>query len=927
MDILLLRGFNNYFNRVVKKYSTLADYRAHSASYIDLSGVNFNPNDGVVTELVLGGPTQLENNAVFAWDANGTPDYLITYEGNAIKSRWFVLESERTRAGQYRLALKHDLIAENYDNVMNAPCFVEKGVVSSASNPLIYNNESMTYNQIKKQEISLKDATGSGWIVGYLAKNRANETHNISTSVAILDGVPTEYIDSEDLPFSVSTTAGTTVYNYIRNSLTTAVAAAHIQSGSWSTYYIQQGWKLNNFGTTTIKVSEASDRAPSFIDTGSTIPQSGALEPATSTDVYNYLATNGFDKFKSSNSVSFYDNAGNVVFTAAPVGTNGYVNLLDKYCYYAEWGSPSTNYVQAVQQDASVYNSIAPLVDLATEATLNTEMASYATVTSSDIRALYDGKYVKVGDEYYRMSISETGVSRYDIFTSTDAQYRPAFSGANGNIVSLHANSTIGSKLTGIITSQSGTYAGAVNTDHISSSFIVAQSKGYSVVLSKLSVETLNLTMNAGKRVTYDCVADVFAIPYGEMKYKLVDSGDTYTTSRDEGLAIARAIAQELGDTVCYDLQLVPYVPSALVRELMAESDTLCLDDLEPANYDLVTKTFSGETTNATFVLYVSSAKGTFDIPVTLNPKDFGYSALMNKKLSNETELCRLVSPNFNSMFEFSLAKNDGITKVNVDYTYKPYMPYIHMNPDFKSIYGKDWDDARGLILGGDYSLAFLNSAWTNYQNNNKNYQAIFNRQIENMDVNNQIAKEQLDWQTTAGYFTGGISGAVGGGLAGAKAGGPGGAIAGAAGGAYFGTVGAVVGGGMDKEWLARQQAENKDYAQDMYGYHLGNIQAQPYSLARSESLTNNHKIFPLIEVYECTDEEAVNLFNKLKYNGMTIMAIGKLADFAKSADIEKVYVKGQIIRIESINDDFHVSDAIYSEVNKGFFVTEGEQQ
>lgn len=62
MNILLLRGFNNYFNRIVKKYTALADYKSHSASYLDFTGINFNPNDGVATELIIGSATQLENN-------------------------------------------------------------------------------------------------------------------------------------------------------------------------------------------------------------------------------------------------------------------------------------------------------------------------------------------------------------------------------------------------------------------------------------------------------------------------------------------------------------------------------------------------------------------------------------------------------------------------------------------------------------------------------------------------------------------------------------------------------------------------------------------------------------------------------------------------------------------------------------------------
>lgn len=51
------------------------------------------------------------------------------------------------------------------------------------------------------------------------------------------------------------------------------------------------------------------------------------------------------------------------------------------------------------------------------------------------------------------------------------------------------------------------------------------------------------------------------------------------------------------------------------------------------------------------------------------------------------------MSPNFNGQFEFSLAKNkQDITSFNVDYTYKPYAPYIHVNPIFNpdGLYGKD---------------------------------------------------------------------------------------------------------------------------------------------------------------------------------------------------------------------------------------------
>ena len=57
-------------------------------------------------------------------------------------------------------------------------------------------------------------------------------------------------------------------------------------------------------------------------------------------------------------------------------------------------------------------------------------------------------------------------------------------------------------------------------------------------------------------------------------------------------------------------------------------------------------------------------------------------------KVSDACDMYRLVSPNYNGQFEFSLAKNGSINYFNVDYNYKPHTPYIHINPDFAGLYG-----------------------------------------------------------------------------------------------------------------------------------------------------------------------------------------------------------------------------------------------
>ena len=163
---LLLLHYNNYFNRIIKKKDSIADYKAADANYKEASNINFNPGDGVNTSLVLGlGQT----GSLFEGDEF---DYLVAYEVvdniTKIDSRWFILEQDRKRSGQYELTLKRDVIADNYIDVVDSPIFLEKGFINDVNDPLLYNSESMNLNQIKQLEIPLKDETQSGWVVGYI---------------------------------------------------------------------------------------------------------------------------------------------------------------------------------------------------------------------------------------------------------------------------------------------------------------------------------------------------------------------------------------------------------------------------------------------------------------------------------------------------------------------------------------------------------------------------------------------------------------------------------------------------------------------------------------------------------------------------------------------------------------------------------------
>ena len=176
---------------------------------------------------------------------------------------------------------------------------------------------------------------------------------------------------------------------------------------------------------------------------------------------------------------------------------------------------------------------------------------------------------------------------------------------------------------------------------------------------------------------------------------------------------------------------------------------------------------------------------------------------------------------------------------------------------------------------------------------------------------------EQQKIASVIGVGTAGLTGVAAGAVAGSMAL-PG---IGTAVGAIVGGLGSAVASGVgrkyDLEYLKKSQTEARSFAVDMYAYSLGNIQALPYSLTRVSAFTENNKIFPFVEFYDATDEEKEALRNKIKYNGMTIMRIGKIADFITTTHR---YVQGQLIRLEGIDEDSHVIAEIANEIKEGAY-------
>lgn len=169
-NIYLLK-FNNYYNRTIKKYDNISYYLPflcdsnapdENGNYPILENVNFIPNDGVNT-------TQTVN-----W-GGAHADYVVVTDlsGNNILSRWFVIEEQRQRAGQYTLMLHRDVIVDFFDSVVYADTFIEKATLPGSNN-LIFNKENITFNQIKRSEILIKDQSNCPWICIYAASKKAD---------------------------------------------------------------------------------------------------------------------------------------------------------------------------------------------------------------------------------------------------------------------------------------------------------------------------------------------------------------------------------------------------------------------------------------------------------------------------------------------------------------------------------------------------------------------------------------------------------------------------------------------------------------------------------------------------------------------------------------------------------------------------------
>lgn len=437
-----------------------------------------------------------------------------------------------------------------------------------------------------------------------------------------------------------------------------------------------------------------------------------------------------------------------------------------------------------------------------------------------------------------------------------------------------------------------------------------------------------------------DAPYDMFAIPYGDISVSNIRHNNEFmdisSTNKDVAFKIAQEIARKSGGTWVYDIQLLPFCPIPEPqwrggRGLSIPFDTTNLDNsgkCVPIMRGTIENDRFTPSINEEDILSVVIFPDNSSFKTTTTIED--PSQLKDIKLRSEVEVYRITSPNYNGNFEFNKVKTGEYVGIDIfiSCTYKPFTPFIQLTPRFDKLYGSNFNDNRGLICGGDFSMPIITSAWEQYQLNNRNFQNIFDRQIENIEVNNKFQRINERW----GVATGTVSGALSGATTGGYVGGGYGAVAGA----VVGAGASLAGGIADLRINEALRSEHMDYTKDLYGYQLGNIKALPNSLAKVSAFNINNKIFPTLEYYLCTSQEIEAFTEKIRNNGMTVMRIDYITNYLNyRPDMYSIFeydesgeeihrygfLKAKLIRLDGINDDFHVVKTIANELNKGVFI------
>lgn len=868
---IYLLSYNNYNNRQVKKLNTISDYVNGGYVLTSFETANFEYKDGISSSLIVNKKiVSLQPDYILVEDidtrvVDNSTDPATVSEGQF--SRWFIIDSDLIRGNQYSFNIRRDIWVDHYDLAMNSTYFIERGYVSD-SNDLIFNDEGQKFSQIKKGQTELYDETGCPWIVGFLPRN-SGESGKLSSDKTITTNV---YTSDANI---VVTNISDWQYNQYRNTWT---YADNLTDMPYQATYKFPVRNIVNGNTIKYERVGISLNFTKHVLTNNFYLEAGATQ--YDTGIYAISKTQSqYDTLKEETHF-WYD---------ATPQTDSAIILLDKGIGQSLVNNSYSHYNRTL----GYFRALGPNGGYNPNNTLYSQLQSLNGKTIKDTTA----------NKVYRISVNTENHSTQYTYTSGDTNME--------NLITDLVNYLPGSIYTTYGSTTAYGYAPTVYSDNFVR--IDLDLMRCKITLVEIANVSTTIPKDDQSNTVYrthlvDAPYDMFAIPYGPLVVK--EGNSTYTCNKDVGLAIAQAFVTELGAELVYDLQLMPYCP---VREYIQSDDTF---DITAANTTQVRPiTLGGGTVN--YVFYCSQSQFEIISLKAKNQSPYSIDLDQDAKKQYNTQMYRLCSPNWASIFEFSPAMNGGVDCIQVTATYKPFNPYVRVHPKWGRMYGDPQIyDGRGLILSGDFSLTRVTDVWTEYELNNKNYLKAFNREIESLELQNKIGTQQDVWSAISGI----IKGTVGGAIAGQYQGGNTGSFIGAG----IGTAMSAVGGALDitNNMTLRNDTINK--AHTLFSYQMDNIKALPNTLANVGCLTYDNALVPVLEFYEASDDEIDAFEKKMRYYGMSVMKVGQVTEYLNP--LQESFIQGSLLRLlvpEGVNTeaDNHLAEELSKEIQKGLYI------
>ena len=650
--------YKNYFNRIQEKNvpQTLNEYLTIDPTYYSMLNIyNFNIADGIMAYV------NTKDN-ISGLEDIGKDYCIITDQAGNILHRWYIIETTLIKAGQFQITLRRDVISDKLDKVLASTAFIEKGLVPS-DNPLIFNSERMTYNQIKTNQYLLKGFTNSLWCAAFINQSLEEDiTINFSSS-----GTKEFDIEVSDINNSIYTqNKNTIMYSGSRFNATFHVVGNALADKRQTDYF------YNNHG--------------------STITYTGAsfFKPGQSIGYKNQV-------FDDNRNVS-------ALFTAQSGKTSDdNLAILLENAMITRWKSETGSLYQ--NSFNKIFNSNNPM-ELNNKKILDDKTGNIYKINVN----ISSNKILDSKDEYL------AGAS----YTAAYALYK---SGKNFTLTEA----------------EGGDYwYNNINT--ASGDWITAQYyyQNVSIGLTLLGVSnSYKITIPASRGKIQNQPYDIMVFPLSGLQY----SGMTATTNPDYGESAYNSLIKALSKSLAaklVDIQIFPYCPFPKEIFLYRGKYKIPKGFIKDKDYIAITNQATSNTTTYGYCYFLTSPDFTFtldsplDIPFETDP--------IEKKIKSETQMIRICSPNYQGLFEFNPQKNNGFDTLTISCTLKPYNSFCNIQPNFKNLYGKNFQDYRGMRMAGNMSISRSESAWENYELNNKNYQNIFNREIQNLDFHNAMA-------------------------------------------------------------------------------------------------------------------------------------------------------------------------------------------